>query len=88
MDILLDPSNSDIGPELTDTYLCLEDEEENESLCNALEDSLREMETGVTNVEIDCERVDPCDNQKIEEDTKDVSEEGEPWSCPSDGCPY
>lgn len=84
MDILLDPSNSEIGPELTDTYLCLEDEEENESLCNALEDSLREMETGVTNMEIDCERVDPCDNQKIEEDTKDVSEEGEPWSCPSE----
>lgn len=42
------------------------------------------METGVTNMEIDCERVDPCDNQKIEEDTKDVSEEGEPWSCPSE----
>ena len=83
IDILLDPSNSEIDPELTDTYLCLEDEEENESLCNALEDSISEMESSVTNTENDCERFVPCDNQKIEEDPKDASEEGEPWSCPS-----
>ncbi|PFX24310.1 Dual specificity protein kinase shkC [Stylophora pistillata] len=79
MDTLLHPSNSEIGPELTDTYLRLEDEKENESLCNALEDSISEMESSVTNMENDCERFVPCDNQKIEEDTKDASEEGEPW---------
>ena len=71
-DILLDPSNSERDPELTDTYLCLENEEENESLCNALEDSLREMETSVTNTENDSRH-----NQTIKKDTKDEEHEEE-----------
>lgn len=62
MDILLDFSNFEIGLELIDMYLCLEDEEENESFCNVFEDFLCEMEIGVINMEIDCECVDLCDN--------------------------
>ena len=86
MEILLDSSsNCKIGPESTDPYICLEDKEENDDLCIALENSLQEMESS----EIDIKGSQGDDNIpgeiKGEEVRNDTSQDkGKyPWSCPS-----